>query len=351
MAGTNKMRRAVITAPHTIEFQTVEIRPPGPSEILVRVRSCAVCTWEQRTYTGVDPRAYPLLGGHEIGGVVEEVGREVLNDVRPGDHVAVAGLLRCGQCYSCRRGYDNLCDNLRSLRSGEGEPWGPGGFGDYLVAKDYQVYKVDETLSFQEAALCEPLACVLRSIKRGSIQPADHVVVIGAGIMGVLHLVLASGRGATTIVAEIDGARGTKAKALGADHLINPKKEDYIQRIMEITDGHGAEKTFITAGVADAIEDALQAAAKNGQVQIYAAVHPQDTTIRVNPNLFHDKEIRLTGTLSQSREDFYQAAELLSRRLIDVGPFITARYPLEQLEEAVIASLDKETYRVLVDTQ
>ncbi len=169
--------------------------------------------------------------------------------------------------------------------------------------------------------------------------------------MGVLHLVLASGRGATTIVAEIDGARGTKAKALGADHLINPKKEDYIQRIMEITDGHGAEKTFITAGVADAIEDALQAAAKNGQVQIYAAVHPQDTTIRVNPNLFHDKEIRLTGTLSQSREDFYQAAELLSRRLIDVGPFITARYPLEQLEEAVIASLDKETYRVLVDTQ
>ena len=349
MTIENTMRRGVLVAPKTVEIQTVGIPKPGPREILVRVRSCAVCTWEQRTYTGVDPRAYPLVGGHEIGGVVEEIGDEVLNDLEVGDHVAVAGLLRCGQCYSCRRGYNNLCDNLFTLRRGPGEPWGPGGFGDYLVSKEYQVYKVGKSLAFQEVALSEPLACVLRSIKRGNIQPGDTVVIVGGGIMGMLHLLLAKGRAATTIVSELDEDRTAKALGFGANYVINPEQEDFVERVKELTNGRGADKTFLAVGSPKATEGALLASAKNGQVQVYASVHPKDSTITVNPNLFHDKEITLTGTISQSREDFYQSAELLSRRLIDVTPLITMQYPLDQLEQALQAALRMDTYRVMVD--
>ena len=343
------MKRGVLVAPETVEIQTADVPSPGPREVLVRVRSCAVCTWEQRTYTGVDPRAYPLLGGHEIGGVVEAIGSEVLNDIEVGDHVAVAGLLRCGQCYSCRRGYNNLCDNLFSLRREEGEPWGPGGFGDYIVSQDYQVYKVDKTLTFQEVALSEPLGCVLRSVKRGNIQPGDTVVIVGGGIMGLLHLMLIRGLGAMTIVSELDEQRGAKALALGADHVVNPAESDFVDRVRELTAGRGAEKTFMAVGVPKALEDALEATAKNGQVQVYASIHPRDSTITVNPNIFHDKEITLTGTVSQTREDFYQSAELLSKRLIDVKPLITVQYPLDELEQALKAATRIDTYRVTVD--
>ena len=343
------MKQGVLVAPETVEIQTVNVPSPGPREVLVRVRSCAICTWEQRTYTGVDPRFYPLIGGHEIGGVVEEIGTEVLNNIEVGDHVAVAGLLRCGQCYSCRRGYNNLCDNLFSLRRKEGEPWGPGGFGDYLVALDYQVYRVDKSLTFQEVALAEPLACVLRSIKRANIQPADTVVIVGGGIMGLLHLLLVSGRGATTIVSELDEKRRAKALSLGADHVVNPETSHFVNHVRELTSGRGAEKTFMAVGAPKALEDALEATAKNGQVQVYASIHPRDSTITVNPNLFHDREITLTGTVSQTREDFHQSAELLSHRLIDVSPLITMQYPLDELEQALKAATRTDTYRVTVD--
>ena len=349
MTEVRTMKRGVLIAPQTVEIQTVGVPSPGPGEVLVRVRSCAICTWEQRTYTGVDPRAYPLLGGHEIGGVVEEIGSGVFNNVEVGDHVAVAGLLRCGQCYSCRRGYNNLCDNLGSLRREEGEPWGPGGFGDYLVAQDYQVYRVDKSLTFQEAALSEPLACVLRSIKRANVQPADTVVIVGGGIMGLLHLLLVRGTGAMTIVSEIDEQRAGKALSLGADHVINPSNQDYVKHVKELTAGRGAETTFMAVGVPQALEAALEATAKNGQVQVYASIHPRDSTITVNPNIFHDREITLTGTVSQTPEDFHQSAEMLSNRLIDVSPLITMQYPLDELEQALKSATRTDTYRVTVD--
>ena len=152
-----------------------------------------------------------------------------------------------------------------------------------------------------------------------------------------------------TIVSELDEQRGAKALALGADHVVNPAESDFVDRVRELTAGRGAEKTFMAVGVPKALEDALEATAKNGQVQVYASIHPRDSTITVNPNIFHDKEITLTGTVSQTREDFYQSAELLSKRLIDVKPLITVQYPLDELEQALKAATRIDTYRVTVD--
>ncbi|MBI2845167.1 MAG: zinc-binding dehydrogenase [Chloroflexi bacterium] len=347
MKKDGMMKRAVILGDRKVILEEVPIPQPKEDQVLVRIRSCALCTWEQRTYTGVDSSSAPLLGGHEFAGVVEAIGPEVYS-VQVGDHVAVSGLTHCGQCYSCRRGLTHLCDNL-TRNWVKGQPNGPGGLGEYVLVRGYQVFRIDPEITFEEAALIEPLSCVLRSYQKANVQPGDYVVVIGAGIMGLLHILLAKGGGATVIVSEIEGVRRQKAQELGAHYVVDPQEGDFVARIKELTEGHGPEVTFVAIGIAPAIEQALKFAAKGGRVMVYAAVHPKDSTITINPNLFHNREIVLTGTVGQTKQDFERAAELISRRIIDVRPLISARYSLEEITEAFEASLRKDTYRVLVN--
>src|SRR5689334_25294148 len=109
--ATGTYQRAVITGPRQIVFQDVPIPTPGPGQVLVRVAAAALCTWEQRVFAGVDTWSYPLVGGHEFSGTVAAIGPDMVQHLLPGDQVAVAGLRRCGECWACRRGYDNICDN------------------------------------------------------------------------------------------------------------------------------------------------------------------------------------------------------------------------------------------------
>lgn len=347
MKNDRLMKRAVILGDRKVILEEVPIPEPKDDQVLVRIRSCALCTWEQRTYTGVDTASAPLLGGHEFAGVVEAIGPQVYS-VKVGDHVAVSGLTYCGQCYSCRRGLTHLCDNL--IRNWvKGQPNGPGGLGEYVLVRGYQVFRIDPDISFEEAALIEPLSCVLRSFQKANVQPGDFVVIIGAGIMGLLHLLLAKGGGATVIVSEIDEGRRQKARELGAHYVVDPQEGDFLARIKDLTEGHGPEVTFVAIGIAPAIEQALKFAAKGGRVLVYAAVHPKGTTITINPNLFHNRELVLTGSVGQTKQDFERAAELISRRIVDLRPLISARFPLQQIIEAFEASLRKDTYRVLVN--
>src|SRR5690349_19341715 len=199
--------RAVITGPRQIAFQEVELPEPGPSQVLVRVEAAALCTWEQRVYAGVDTWSYPLVGGHEFSGTVEGIGTGVIQKLMPGDQVAVAGLRRCGQCWACRRGYDNICDNQHAERREPGQPWGPSGFGQFALVDGYQVYRYAKRVPPLEAALAEPLACVLHDVKRFRPGRGDTAVVIGAGIMGLLHVAALRASGAQIVVSEPDAAR------------------------------------------------------------------------------------------------------------------------------------------------
>jgi L-iditol 2-dehydrogenase len=339
--------RAVITGPNTIVMENVPLPELGPQQVLVRMRASALCTWEQRTYAGIDTYSYPLVGGHENSGVVVAIGRDVELKVKEGDQVTLAGLKRCGQCYSCRRGVHNLCDNARSKRV-PNVPWGPGGFGEYVVAEAYQVYKVGPVATALEAALTEPTSCVLHDMKRHPIQSGDVVVIVGAGIMGLLHLVLAKQRPCFVIVSEPEAPRRAKAKELGADALIDPTSEDYGSRVNELSEGNGANVSYITIGIPAAIEAAVAAATKRGVVSCYASVHPRGTTITVDPNSFHHREVRLSGSIAQDPDDFLAASNIIGRREIDLRPLISMTFPLSRLADAFAAAGRKDNYRVLV---
>jgi L-iditol 2-dehydrogenase len=343
------MRRAVITGPRQIEIEELFAPAPAADEVLVRINSSALCTFEQRAYVGADTRFYPLLGGHEMAGIVEAVGNQVIN-VKVGDKVAIWAIERCGSCYSCRRG--QACENVWFKRAGAEKPQGPqgpAGLATHKLAKEYQVYKLAPDTDLLEASLTEPLACVLRSVNKANIQAGDAVVVVGGGVMGLLHVMLAKGRGAKVIVSEPHPKRRADSVRFGASETIDPTAGDFAEQVRAHTSGRGADVIIVATGFVPALQNSFGALCKGGRVMVYARMEPKGALLNLDPNWFHDNEIVLTGTISTSPQEFQQAAEIVSSRALDLRSIISVTYPLDQIQPAFEASVDLGTYRVVVN--
>ena len=339
------MKKAVITAKETVELWDAQVPEIGEDEVLVRVKACGLCTFEQRYFTGMKEQ-YPFNGGHEVSGIAEQVGSRVGSDVKVGDHVVVAAITRCGDCYYCRRGMDNMC-----VHGGDdaapGELWGPGGLSDYMVAKGYQVYKVNPSLDFAQATLAEPWACVLRSMEKGNVRYGDTCVITGAGIMGLLHVKAAKLSGLKAIITEVDEARKAMARKMGADRVVDPLKESLYDIVMEETGGIGAEAVFYTAGGVKACEEGIKALAKGGTIVFYGAIYPKGL-MGIDPNNVHYDEINITGLISTTKESFRQSARMLSEGLVDLSLFVSEQVELEKIDYAFRRAVSPDTYRVIV---
>ncbi len=344
MAETYK--RAVFVAPRTIRFDELPLPEPGPTQALVKVKACALCTWEQRSYTGEEP-FYPLSSGHEVSGELLKVGSRVFTRARVGDRVVASMLTRCGYCDSCRRGMDNICDNNRKAYRDAGVA-GPAGLAEYVLLEDYQLYPGSNDVSFEELCLAEPLACVIRSVTKSGVGRGDQAVVVGAGIMGSLHLVLLKQAGATVFVSEPNPERAAFALEMGADAIIDPTNDSFPDKVKALTGGRGADAVFCAVSIGAVVEQAVEAVAKGGRVHVYASIHPRGTKISIDPNLFHSKEIVLTGTMSQDRQDMRKAVDMISNQTIDLRPLISCTFPLLDLEKGLQAAIRPDTYRVIV---
>ena len=339
-------RRAVFVAPGQIRIDDVPIPEPGSRQALVRVRACALCTWEQRMYSG-EAKRYPFSAGHEVSGELVKLGNHMYTDAQVGDRVMAALLTRCGHCESCRRGLSNICDNaFKSLR--DTDVPGPAGLAEYVLLDDYQLYKAENDRPFEEIALAEPLGCVIRSVRKAEVERGDIAVVVGAGIMGLLHLVLLKQAGARVIVSEINATRAAFARKMGADEVIDPTGEPFAAQVRALSGGRGADVVFCAVSVALAVQQAVDAVAKGGRVQVYASIHPRGTKITIDPNPFHSKEIVLTGTVSQDKEDVRQSVRMISRGMIDLKPFISLVLPFGKLEEGFQRAMQPDTYRVVI---
>ncbi len=338
------MRRAVFTGPGQITLETVPVPVPAPDQMLIEVKAVGLCTMEQRFYKGSGP--YPFLGGHEIAGVVRARGSAVMSEAQLGDLVTVAQLTRCGECYFCRRGLDHLCVHADD-QPAPGAAWGPGGLADFMLARGYEVYRLNPDVPYEEGCLTEPLACCTRSVGRAGIRFGDTVVVTGAGIMGLLHVKLAKLRGARVIVSEPSAARRRVAEEHGADLTVDPTAGSMVDFVRAQTDGRGAEAVFYTAGGPRTVEDCIKATVKGGTVVLYGSTHP-DPNVSLNANGIHYDEITITGTYRQDRESFREAARMISLREVDMRPFVSAVVPLSDVDRGFKLAANPENYRVIV---
>jgi threonine dehydrogenase-like Zn-dependent dehydrogenase len=166
--------------------------------------------------------------------------------------------------------------------------------------------------------------------------------------MGLLHVAALRGSGAYVVVSEPDSSRRAKAMEIGAHAVIDPTREDFVETVRQLSDGRGASVTYVAIGAPQAIEQAIQASAKRGVVSVYASVHPHGTTIQVDPNVFHHKEVLLSGSMAQDHEDFLDAVWSIAHRTIDLSPLLSDVYPLAQLGDAFAAAARPDTYRVFI---
>jgi L-iditol 2-dehydrogenase len=343
------MRTTVFTKPGQVEVREIPTPQPGDRQVLVQVKACAICTWEQRFYRGSPSEDYPFRGGHETSGVVVAKGPGALpgGDAQVGDPVCLEIMVRCGQCHYCRRGMDNLCLNDKGGAL-PGQPWGPGGMSDTVLVEDYMVYRADGKRDFTELALAEPVSCVARGIRRTPLAFGDTAIVQGAGIMGQLHVQLLRLRGVRAVVTEPDPARREDALAYGgAACAMDPADPGLAECVQDMTEGIGAAAVFFTAGGVPAIRSAIPLLAKGGWLMLYGSIHPRED-LPVDPNDIHYRELNITGTFSHDKESFREAVALLNGGLVNLAPFVSERVPFPQVDYAMQRAMAKDTYRVVL---
>jgi L-iditol 2-dehydrogenase len=339
------MAIGAMTAPGAIEMRTVEVPQPGPGECLVRLRATAICTWEQRTYSGRQHNTFPFVGGHEMAGDVVAIGPGGANELSIGDRVAI-GPSSCGRCHWCLTGQDRGCRQHYAGAVKYGEAWGPGGFAQYKLHPANGVYKIGDA-PYELASLAEPLSCALHALRLLDVRVSQDVVVIGAGVMGLMNVLAAKKHGARVIVTEIETDRLAKARALGADELIDASAIDPIERVKELTEGRGAEAVIAAIGHETANAQGMAMLSDRGRYVLFAAAHPEPE-FRIEPNPMHNRETGVFGVVSKEQQDFYTATRLIRFGGVDLAPLVEASYPLARLREAMDHAIRPGTYRIVV---
>lgn len=344
--ATKTMRVGIMAGVHDIAVRDVTLPEPGPGEVLVRIRATAICTWEQRSYSGAQANKFPFVGGHEIAGEIAAIGPGTTTDLQVGERVAI-GSASCGKCHWCKTGQDRACKQHYGVVSKYGDAWGPGGFAQYKIQTADGVYRVGDA-PFETAALSEPLSCAMHATRMLGLGVGQDVVVLGAGVMGLMNVVAARQRGCRVIVSEVDPARLEMARRMGATELIDATKVDPVARVKELTEGRGAEAVIAAIGHEKANEQGMAMLSDRGHFVLFAAAHPEPAFTFL-PNDMHNRETGVFGVISGDKQDFYAATRLIRYGLVDLSPLIDARYPLEEIDVALEHAIKPGTYRVVVE--
>jgi L-iditol 2-dehydrogenase len=340
-----KMRATALYGPSDLRVEEFDVPKLGPHEVLVKVVADGVCpSGVHAVRNGVQwgPPGVKMPGfpGHEFSGDVVEVGDSV-EKIKVGDRVVSDLILRCGRCYYCRTGRQNLCVAKGRL--------GYYSWAEYIKTIDYQTYKISDDTSYEEAAFTEPLACALHGNLRANIPPGGNVVIIGAGPMGLLHLQLAKNlSGARVIISDLVDGRLKIAKSLGADEASKPN-EGLTEKVMEISEGRGADSVIVTVGNPKVQEESIKLVASGGTVLIFAGIHTLgEPATTINPNKIHYGDVDLRGSFDKTADEFVRALKLIELGVVDTKPLVTHRFSLDEVMKAIDAAEKLEGLKVMI---
>lgn len=309
-----------------VRLEEVPVPAISPYEALVRVQAVGICGSDQRIYNEVNPERRPrrFVIGHEIAGEVVACGERV-HGFRPGAAVAIEICIGCGICKFCKIDHVNLCQKLEELGVTM-----DGGMAEYLAVPARNLHRIPEGMSFVQATLADPLACVIRGLEMVRVEQGSWVAVLGPGQMGLL---------ATQVIKRILRARvamvGTRAdrlllaKDLGADEVVNLQEMDPVAAVRDITEG-GADYVFEAAGSAEALDQGIAMARKGGAV-VLLTVHKQ---VQVNMEPAIRNELKLYGSICYNFREYDHALSLLAHGKVDVRPLVAHTFALPRVEEA-----------------
>jgi 2-desacetyl-2-hydroxyethyl bacteriochlorophyllide A dehydrogenase len=321
-----KMKAAVWYGGKDIRIEDVPKPKIRNDEVLVKVKAAGICGSELHAYEGVSQRRTPpLVMGHEFAGEVTEIGKDV-NDLKLGVRITVDPLKRCGVCTPCVRGQGNVCRNVKLFGLHT-----DGAFAEYVAVPALNCYVLPDYVSYEEGAMTEPLSVALRAVNNTDVKLGDTVVVIGAGIIGLSILKAARTAGAgRLIVTDIVDYRLDFAKTLGADITINSMTQDSVSRIMELTNGVGADIVFEAVGLEATVQQGINMLAIGGKLTV---VGMMSKTMTLNVLSIVSRELQIRGSYAYASDDFRRGFSYIVNRKIDVKSLITNVLPLEKIQE------------------
>ncbi|MDP3762017.1 MAG: zinc-dependent dehydrogenase [Ramlibacter sp.] len=321
------MKAAVLQAPNQLRLAEMATPEAAAGELVLRVRAATVCGTDLRILSGRKTKGvrFPSVIGHEFAGDVVEAGAGV-TQFKVGDRVCMDPVIPCRACAYCKSGRENVCVNRQAM----GYEF-DGAFAEYIripaiALAAGNVFHMPEGMSFEAAALAEPLACCINGQRNAQVGMGDSVVILGAGPIGLMHAALARAAGARqVIVSEPNAARRQAAAERGVNHVFDPTGGSLADFVKARTDGLGADVVILAIGVPQLANEALTLVRRGGRVNLFAGFSAGDTST-IDVNLIHYGEIVVTGASALSRRDYELALNMLASGQIDAGSLITHRY-------------------------
>lgn len=320
------MKALVLSAYKQLELVEMPTPQPAADELLIRIKACGICGSDVHGYDGSTGRRLPpIVMGHEAAGIVEAVGGAVENFCA-GDRVTFDSTVYCGNCFYCRRGQINLCDNREVIGVSTPAFRRMGAFAEYVAVPARIAYALPDNLPFAHAALIEAASVAVHAVSLTPIALDDTVVVVGAGMIGLLTLQAALQAGAgRAFVCDLDDARLAMARELGATETFNSSTVDVVAHILERTEGRGAQAALECVGVTSAVKLAIDSVRKGGAVTLVGNVAP---TIELGLQSVVTRQIRLQGSCASSGE-YPACISMMARGAIRVEPLLSAVAPLK----------------------
>jgi L-iditol 2-dehydrogenase len=328
------------------EVIVVDYPEPEPQEqdIVLTALACGVCTTDIKTVQkGAKDTHFAL--GHELSGKVVKASDRL--DWKVGQRVVVAPYLPCGMCYYCSHGQPALCTDLYSISIN------PGGMVEQVLAP-YELarrgmFAIPPNMTDEEAALAEPLGCVVKGLEDAHLQPGDSLVVIGDGPMGQLAAAAGKALGCgQVIMTGVTAHRLNAARGIFADRTIDVSQEDPLEVVMQCTGGRGADIVLVTVSSGETFADGIRLVRPGGWVNAFAGV-PEGTFIQLDVRRIHYKQYNLTGSSGLGPLNMKKALELMSARKVDFSKVISARFTFPHVAEAVDYMIKRVGLKAMVN--
>lgn len=345
------MKAAILEGIGQLTLKQVDRPEVHNGGLLLQVNACGICGSDLAALRNGDPfLTFPQIIGHELSGTVIAVGDGV-SRFAPCNRVTVSPALACGKCTYCRKGFTNMCEHSLAISSHL-----PGGFAEYMEIPERfvnggNVFKIPDNVSDEAAALTELIACAINGQDQGRIDKGDIVLVIGAGPTGCLHCELARARGAAKVIlSDVLEGRLKMASVFGVDAFINADKDDFLERLLEETDGIGADVVIVTAPSAKAYEVGIKAVRKRGRIVFFAGLSSLggNNIVSWDSRLIHYRELSLSGACGSTATQHGQALDLLENGKINTSALISHQFSLKDIAKGFEIAESRKAMKVII---